>query len=86
MGIITFEAGETTKTFNVDVLTDSVTDSNEIFTAALTNPMNGLVLGGQSTATVTILDRKNLTFLRVCIYRIEYLHQYILFVLCRGYI
>lgn len=62
---ITFPAGEITRTTSVATQQDSLVDNNEMFTATLLNPSAGLILGGQRTATVTILDRKNLRLLIV---------------------
>ena len=54
-GTITFAAGQTTQTVSIPILNDTVPESNETFSVTLNTP-GGAVLGGQTTATVTILD------------------------------
>ena len=53
---ITFPAGETTIMINISTAEDQVAEGNEIFYALLENPMDGLLLGANSEATVEILD------------------------------
>ena len=52
-GLVTFNAGETTKTIQILVSGDTVVESDEGFTMTLANPSSGLVLG-TATATGTI--------------------------------
>lgn len=53
-GLVTFLAGETSKTFAIDIVGDTVTEPNESFTLTLSNAVNGTITGG--TATVNILN------------------------------
>jgi hypothetical protein len=55
-GVLTFAEGETSKTFNVAILTDTTFELAETVTLTLSSPANGTVLGTQSTATLSILD------------------------------
>jgi subtilase family protein/Calx-beta domain-containing protein/CARDB protein len=57
-GTLTFQAGETTKTFTVTTASDSLTEGSESVSLTLSNPTNGLALGSQSTATLWILDEE----------------------------
>lgn len=54
-GRLTFAPGDTSKTFQVLINEDMYLEGSETFGLALTNA-TGAGLGGQSTATVTILD------------------------------
>jgi Ca2+-binding RTX toxin-like protein len=54
-GIATFDAGATTTTINVTLNGDEVFEGDETFTVDLSNPV-GAALGGDSVATVTIID------------------------------
>jgi len=56
-GILTFAAGETSKTFTVEVLSDTVYENNENFSVNLSNP-SGALLGnnGSASAIATITD------------------------------
>ena len=53
--VLTFEAGQTSKTFVVVIADDGVVESSETFTVELSSPTADAPLG-QSTATGTILD------------------------------
>ncbi len=53
---ITFPAGEISVPILVGTSDDSVAELTEMFEAVLRNPSEGVVLGGQSQAAVTILD------------------------------
>ncbi len=55
LSTIRFAAGATSKTISVFIIDDSYQEGPETFTVSLSNPL-GAVLGGQSTATVTITD------------------------------
>src|SRR6185369_12869645 len=54
-GIITFAAGERSKSFSVFVTDDGVKEANETFSVGLSNAANA-VLGSPASATVTIID------------------------------
>jgi YVTN family beta-propeller protein len=55
-GTLTFAFNETTKTFQVPVLGDSVIEGTETVRLTLSNPTGGLTLGPQSTAILSILE------------------------------
>ncbi len=48
--------GETFVRINVIILDNNVQEGDEIFMAFLTNPTNGLSLGDEATATISIID------------------------------
>jgi hypothetical protein len=54
-GILTFAAGETSKTFNVAITDDIVRESNESFNVILRNASNAN-LGSPVRASVNIVD------------------------------
>lgn len=56
-GTLTFNAGETTKTFSIPVLDDSIFEGNETVSLSLTTPV-GTQLGETSKATLTITDNE----------------------------
>ncbi|MFQ5400301.1 MAG: Calx-beta domain-containing protein, partial [Anaerolineae bacterium] len=53
-GTLTFGDGETSKTFTVTILNDSVNDPDETVILALINATGGAVLGTPSQATLRI--------------------------------
>ena len=53
---VTFNAGETTKTFNVTVYDNDSINGNKTVNLRLLNPTGGASLGSLSTATLTITD------------------------------
>ena len=53
-GVLTFLAGETSKTINVDVLDDSEDEGNQTLTLTLTDPSGGNAFLADDTATGTI--------------------------------
>ena len=52
-GTLTFQPGETTKTFTIATAVDSVSDGSESVNLMLSGATSGLVLGSQNTATPT---------------------------------
>ncbi|ABA24323.1 Na-Ca exchanger/integrin-beta4 [Trichormus variabilis ATCC 29413] len=57
---LTFEQGETQKTFTVDTTQDFLVEANESFTVSLSNPTNGAILSPTAaTAKGTINDDDN---------------------------
>ncbi|MCD1295456.1 hypothetical protein CUJ83_10640 [Methanocella sp. CWC-04] len=55
-GILTFNNGETAKTFNIPLLNDAVYENNETVLLALSNATNGSILGPVNTSVLTILN------------------------------
>ncbi len=55
-GTLRFADGQVAQTFAVPILDDALFEENETFTVRLCEPTGGAVLGGISTATVTITD------------------------------
>jgi hypothetical protein len=61
-GTLVFAPGETQKSFAITILSDSLFESNETFSTALSNPTNltnpalGAILGDPSSVTVTIIN------------------------------
>jgi hypothetical protein len=51
---LSFDVGETSKTFTVPIINDSVVENAESVTLALSNPTRGAALGSPATATLTI--------------------------------
>jgi len=57
LGKITFNPGETLKTFRILLVNDNSVEGDEVLDLALTNPTGaGVGLGSPNTATITILD------------------------------
>ncbi|MEO8033741.1 MAG: Calx-beta domain-containing protein [Acidobacteriota bacterium] len=62
-GTITFAPGETAKTITVPIFDDVLTETNESFSIALSNPTNAIFQGYSSPATtVTIIDDEPASF------------------------
>ncbi len=55
-GMLTFLAGQITRTFTVPILADVLCDGDETVNLTLSSPGGGSVLGRRSTAVLTILD------------------------------
>jgi hypothetical protein len=56
LGTIRFAAGETSKTFDLLINEDSLTEGTETFTIALSNATVGTCIGTPATATIQITD------------------------------
>jgi len=57
LGKITFNPGETMKTFRISIVNDNFVEGDEVISLALSNPTgSGVGLGTPNQATVTILD------------------------------
>jgi hypothetical protein len=56
LGTLSFNAGETTKSFDIFVIDDAYVETDETFTVVLTNPTGGLFTGTGSSLTATIKD------------------------------
>lgn len=57
-GTLSLADGQTSASFSITILDDSVYEGDETFGIALSNPQGGAVLGTQSSATATILDNE----------------------------
>ncbi len=55
-GALTFEAGETTKSFIVPITDDQTPETLKSFSVALSNPLNCTLAEGGASATVSIID------------------------------
>lgn len=55
-GTLIFADGETNKTLLVPILNDTKIEGEEIFRVVLSRPRDGVTLGTQTSATVTIID------------------------------
>jgi uncharacterized repeat protein (TIGR01451 family) len=54
--VVTFNAGQATRSVRIPILNDTLAEGNETFTLQLSDPTSGAGLGTPSTATVTIVD------------------------------
>ncbi|MEG6521916.1 Calx-beta domain-containing protein [Desulfotomaculum sp. 1211_IL3151] len=55
-GDLTFENGETSKTISIPIISDSINEASETVNLVISNPTGGAILGGQSTAVLSIID------------------------------
>ncbi len=69
-GTLTFQAGETTKTFTVTTAADALTEGSESVVLTLSAPTNGLALGSMSTATLWIVDEEQSVQFGAAIYSV----------------
>ena len=58
-GILTFAAGETGQSFNVNVFDDDIKEGNKTVNLVLRDPTGGAALGSVSTAILTIIDNES---------------------------
>ena len=65
-GTLIFSHGDLEKTFTIDINNDEIYEGNETINLSLSNPTpeDIAVLGSPSTATLTIIDNSDLSFLR----------------------
>ncbi len=52
VGTLTFAAGETAKTVSVDILGDTLVETNETFSLSLSSPTGATIAKGQATGTI----------------------------------
>ncbi len=57
-GILNFAGGDPSQTFNVTICDDTEVDPNESFTATLSGPTAGALIGTNNSETVTITDNE----------------------------
>jgi uncharacterized repeat protein (TIGR01451 family)/uncharacterized delta-60 repeat protein len=55
-GSLTFADGETSKTFNVPIIQDSVAEGNQVFSLLLSNASGGATISGPASVPVTVID------------------------------
>ncbi|MBY0230595.1 MAG: DUF4394 domain-containing protein [Gemmataceae bacterium] len=60
-GTLTFAAGETSKTFTVQIIDDQIADANETIRLELSNATADTVIGATGTSTITINDNESAT-------------------------
>ena len=55
-GTLTFNAGDTTKTFNVTITNDTSDEVDETYTVSISNPINATIANATATGTITDND------------------------------
>jgi Calx-beta domain len=55
-GTLTFNAGQTSKTFTIDIINDLVDEPNKSVNLVLSNPQGGSSLGARNTAVLNIVN------------------------------
>lgn len=55
-GIVNFADGDTQKDITIQILNNTISDSNRTFTIQLSEPGNGALLGSQTSTSVTIMN------------------------------
>ncbi|NOT13417.1 MAG: S8 family serine peptidase [Methylococcaceae bacterium] len=55
-GTLTFGAGETSKTFTIPIINDTLHESNKRVNLALSSPTGGVLLGARATAVLVVVD------------------------------
>jgi hypothetical protein len=53
---VTLEAGDSSQTVEIPIVDDNLLEANETINLTLTNPSGGATIGGQNTATLTVID------------------------------
>ena len=60
-GTLTFNPGDATKTIAVNIVTDNIDESNEIFVVNLSNPTGASIVRAQGTGTITDDDTSTIS-------------------------